>query len=168
MHTLAKPQELEGIKIKDFTPEQRKLYWTWQWAKHGEHEKARRKQDSGAKEKRRAYMRKYKAERKQRDPAYKLIEYLRSTLSESISKGIRVSVQDIVQCGPVVFRTHIEAQFTDGMSWENYGKLWEIDHIKPIATFDVQNFDQLFGCFHYSNLRPRLATLNRAESRDVR
>lgn len=32
------------------------------------------------------------------------------------------------------FKTAIEAKFTAGMSWKNYG-LWEIDHKRPISNF---------------------------------
>lgn len=29
-------------------------------------------------------------------------------------------------------RAHIEAQFVEGMTWDNYGKGWHIDHKKTI------------------------------------
>ena len=32
--------------------------------------------------------------------------------------------------------THLESQFTDGMTWENYGQ-WHVDHIRPCAKFDL-------------------------------
>ena len=31
---------------------------------------------------------------------------------------------------------HIEKQFKDGMTWENYGK-WHIDHRIPISIFNI-------------------------------
>ena len=37
-------------------------------------------------------------------------------------------------------KLHLEKQFTNGMSWENYGKGgWHIDHIKPCASFDLRS-----------------------------
>lgn len=50
-------------------------------------------------------------------------------------------------------RAHIESQFTKGMSWENYGE-WEIDHIKPVSSFDLTDPVQQKECFNYKNLQP--------------
>lgn len=41
---------------------------------------------------------------------------------------------DLIGYGPEELMAHIESQFTDGMSWENYGK-WVIDHIIPQDWF---------------------------------
>ena len=56
-------------------------------------------------------------------------------------------------------RNHIEKQFIDGMSWENYGK-WHIDHIKPCASFDLTKENDQRKCFHYTNLQPLWAKDN--------
>jgi hypothetical protein len=34
-------------------------------------------------------------------------------------------------------------------NWE-----WEIDHIKPISLFNLNNEDELLECFNYKNLQP--------------
>lgn len=57
--------------------------------------------------------------------------------------------------GPAL-RAHLESQFTGGMNWENYGKLWCIDHIKPLVDFDLTDNAQYLVCAHYSNMRPIL------------
>lgn len=70
----------------------------------------------------------------------------------------------ILDCSKPDLIAHIEAQFLPGMSWANYGrKGWEIDHIKPCASFDLTQHDQVLLCFHYTNLRPlwRLDNLRR-------
>jgi hypothetical protein len=64
-------------------------------------------------------------------------------------------LRDIIGCGKLELRAHIEAQFLPGMVWENYGRDgWEIDHIKPCASFDLTDPDRMRECFHYTNLRP--------------
>ena len=56
---------------------------------------------------------------------------------------------------------HLESQFIDGMSWDNYGLHgWHIDHIKPCASFDLTCEDQQKECFHYTNLQPLWAEDN--------
>lgn len=62
-------------------------------------------------------------------------------------------------------RTHIEAQFTPAMSWDNWGSVWELDHIKPLSGFRyVTIADQLFKeCWALGNLRPLLREENAAK-----
>lgn len=56
---------------------------------------------------------------------------------------------------------HIEKQFTEGMSWDNYGPSgWHIDHKLPCASFDLSDPEQLRKCFHYTNLQPLWAKDN--------
>ena len=51
------------------------------------------------------------------------------------------------------FKKHLEKQFDVGMTWNNYGE-WEIDHIKPISLFNLNNDEELFECCNYNNLQP--------------
>lgn len=47
------------------------------------------------------------------------------------------------------------------MNWNNYGfKGWHIDHIKPLANFDLKDKNQLKLACHYTNLQPLWAKDN--------
>jgi hypothetical protein len=50
---------------------------------------------------------------------------------------------------------HLEKQFSNGMSWDNYGE-WHVDHIKPMSSFDmIEEGDKEFlECWSLKNLRP--------------
>lgn len=50
------------------------------------------------------------------------------------------------------------------MTWDNHGRIWEIDHIKGCCNFDLLNQDEQKECFHYSNLQPLFKTTKIAES----
>lgn len=52
------------------------------------------------------------------------------------------------------FKAYISSQFKDGMNFDNYGKIWNIDHIKPIKTFDLTDPEQYKAAAHYTNCRP--------------
>jgi hypothetical protein len=54
------------------------------------------------------------------------------------------------------------------MSWENYGK-WHIDHITPLSSFDIQNYnDENFKkCWSLENLQPLWAEDNLKKSNKV-
>lgn len=58
------------------------------------------------------------------------------------------------------FRIYIQGQFRPGMDWENYGKVWHIDHIKPCVKFDLTDPEQQRSCFNWSNLQPLFAVEN--------
>ncbi|TGY35243.1 hypothetical protein [Stenotrophomonas maltophilia] len=55
--------------------------------------------------------------------------------------------------------SHLQAQFTPGMSWENYGR-WHVDHIKPCAGYDQTDPEQFRECWALSNLQPLWAADN--------
>jgi len=57
---------------------------------------------------------------------------------------------------------HLESQFKDGMTWENRGSYWHIDHIKPKSWFVFETIeDPAFKeCWALSNLQPLKAEEN--------
>jgi len=61
-------------------------------------------------------------------------------------------------------KLYLEKQFLPEMNWENHGNIWEIDHIKPCANFDLTDIKQQQECFHYTNLQPLFKTTEIAES----
>ena len=68
-------------------------------------------------------------------------------------------------CDIESFRWHLESQFQEGMTWENYGE-WEIDHIVPLSIFNLEDIHQQKYAFHYTNCQPlwkhdNLSKLNR-------
>jgi hypothetical protein len=54
------------------------------------------------------------------------------------------------------------------MSWDNFGKVWELDHVIPIAWFDLKDKSQVKKCFHYSNFQPLLCFDNRSKNADLK
>lgn len=68
--------------------------------------------------------------------------------------------QKLLGCSVEEFVHYMESQFSQGMTWHNYGTLWHVDHIKPCVAFDLTDYGQQKICFHYTNLRPLLAIDN--------
>jgi len=68
---------------------------------------------------------------------------------------------DYLGCTIQEFRQYLQDKFTDGMTWENQGDGgWHIDHIRPCASFILEEESQLRMCFHYSNTQPMWGTEN--------
>ena len=42
---------------------------------------------------------------------------------------------EILGYTPYELKVHIEALFHNDMTWDNHGKVWEIDHVVPINWF---------------------------------
>ena len=49
------------------------------------------------------------------------------------------------------------------MTWKNHGTVWEIDHIKPCASFDLTDITQQHKCFNYINTQPLYYLENRSK-----
>ena len=94
---------------------------------------------------------------------YILRRILKRTLrSADISKTQRA--RKYIGCNPVFLRNHIEEQFQSGMTWENYGTVWHIDHIVPLSWWDLKNHpEHLWDASHYSNLQPLFGVDNMAK-----
>ena len=62
------------------------------------------------------------------------------------------------------YTQYLEQMFTPDMNWGNYGEYWEIDHIKPIDAFDLNEEEQLYEAFKYTNTQPLKKEDNREKS----
>jgi hypothetical protein len=106
----------------------------------------------------------YQANRKQNDPAFKMLHRLRCRVCDCISKNVRsATTKELLGCSPEFFKEYLEDMFQEGMSWDNYGQgkgCWHIDHVDPCSSFDMNNpYDQK-ECFHYKNMQPLWAEDN--------
>ena len=61
------------------------------------------------------------------------------------------STLDMLGYSAVQLKHHIEKQFKEGMTWENYGE-WEIDHIRPVTSFSESDKPSVVNSL--SNLQP--------------
>ena len=50
-------------------------------------------------------------------------------------------------------REWIELQFTDGLTWDNFAKAWQFDHIVPITYFNFDDEQDLRLCWNFMNIR---------------
>lgn len=64
--------------------------------------------------------------------------------------------------------SQIVSQLHSGMTLENYGKVWDLDHVVPCAWFDLTKESHQRACFHISNVRPELKAVNRGRRHAVR
>jgi hypothetical protein len=138
-----KYRERDRMRVRPRTDEQRELE-----AKHRE----------AHRDKIRAYGREYNAERRARDPQYRLRCGLHSRITVALRKGYGKKAHktmELLGCSIEYLTQYLEVQFKPGMTWENYGRNgWHVDHIVPCTAFDLSDPVEQKRCFHYSNLQP--------------
>jgi len=128
--------------------------------------KARKKWYNKNKEYHREYAKKYFRRRVKEDIQYRLRWLLRGRISGAfrfnLSKKALKSME-LIGCSIENAKAHIEKQFLDDMNWGNHGKVWEIDHIIPIASFDLTEKEEQIKAFNYKNLQPLYKFDNRSK-----
>lgn len=89
-----------------------------------------------------------------------LRERIRAALRSTGNKRCARS-ESLLGCPMGYLKYWIESQMRPGMSWKNYGSVWQLDHKKPCASFDLSDSTQQKQCFHYTNLQPLFSLENR-------
>ena len=89
-------------------------------------------------------------------PINRVVSSLASRLNAELhKKQIRRTMQHMkyVGCTRPQLKKHLEGQFTQDMTWDNYGDS-EVDHDIGICNWDLSDEEQLKDCFNFSNLKP--------------
>lgn len=100
-------------------------------------------------ENKRYFYQKYK-----NDPLFKL----RNNLHKRMSKMVRRNqtsgraVKDL-GCSLEALKFRFEF-FYPQFKWEDYGKIWSIDHIKPLSSFDLTDIKEFEKAANFANLQP--------------
>ena len=123
------------------------------------------------KEKWREIKRNYEKTRKHNDPLYKLIANFRTAIYTVLKENNLNKYGhyfEILQYSPEELVNHLEKQFVDGMSWENYGG-WHVDHKLPITYFNFKEVgdEEFLKCWGLDNLQPMWGEENIKKSNKI-
>ena len=99
-------------------------------------------------------------DRLEQDPNFRLSVRLRSRIGNAVKQGNKAgsAIKDL-GCSISTFRLYIENQFEDGMTWDNYGD-WHLDHVMPLAYYDLTDRGEFQTATHYLNYQPLWARDN--------
>ena len=112
----------------------------------------------------------YQIERRLKDLDFRIRLNLRARLCSAVKRGqkggsaiknLGCSIKDLKENFIPLFTFVTEEN--EMMSWNNYPRLWEIDHIIPLSAFDLTDPEQVKKAVHYSNLRPMYWKQNASE-----
>lgn len=99
--------------------------------------------------------------RRQSDPLFRMAANLRRRLREVLGSRNPMTpgrMFTFLDCSFADFKQHIERQFTNGMTWDNYGE-WQLDHIVPLAS--AKDAETMRELSKYTNIQPMWAKYNR-------
>jgi hypothetical protein len=121
---------------------------------------------------RREYNRQYMQTRRQ-DPSFKI----HCNISRNVNFAMRRSggskrgkkTFNNLPYTPEQLCEHLEAQFDEHMTWDNYGSYWHIDHIYPQSKLPYDSYEHpnFLKCWALDNLRPLEATENMRKSNKI-
>ena len=108
-----------------------------------------------------------KRKRYANDPTYAMSRRLRGRMQHAVkAAGLDnkcASTSELLGISYQGLKEWLEAQFTEGMTWENRSD-WHVDHIIPCTAFDLTVDENQRICFWYKNLQPIWAKENLQKS----
>jgi hypothetical protein len=103
--------------------------------------------------KRRTQIQEYRNQRYKEDATYRLVTLCRSRMRCALSRA-RAGKQgkrtlEWLGCTGEFLHEHLKQQLPEGASWADY----HVDHIRPIASYDLSDPQQMQECFNWRNLQ---------------
>jgi len=129
-------------------------------------QKEKRKNDPSL----RQYFRQYYQDKLKNDPHHRVRRNVSKSVWEALSgkkkskptfEALGYTKEDLVE--------HLESQFDENMTWDNYGSYWHIDHIYPQSRlpYDSMEHPNFLKCWDLSNLRPLEAIENMSKGNKI-
>lgn len=102
------------------------------------------------------------------NPEFLLRHRLRCRMKHALKGELKAAkTLELIGCSSAALRIHIESGWKEGMNWSNYGfgeGKWQVDHIRPLASFSLADPKQQRKAFHFTNLSPEWWEVNSSKS----
>jgi hypothetical protein len=94
---------------------------------------------------------------------------LKTRIRDRISKALRLYAKGYhktgsglryLGCSAPQLHSYLTPMLKRGMTWNNYGSMWHVDHVIPLASFNLLDEGDRAKAFHYTNLQPLMAIDN--------
>ena len=110
----------------------------------------------------------YSKARRLYDPEFKLIGNMRCRLGDVLKgKSKSQTTKQLIGVNFEIFIKWIKYQLEEGMTMDNYGSIWHLDHVLPISSFNLLEEEELFKAMNWMNIRPMLPVKNIQKSNKI-
>lgn len=99
------------------------------------------------------------------DINYKLRRNLRRRILYCIRKD--KSTMKYIGCDLDFLKKWLESLFTEEMTFDNYGSYWQVDHVIPCSKYNLENENEIYDCFMWTNLQPLETKENLSKSGSI-
>ena len=109
------------------------------------------------------YKNDYLKKSKSNDESFRLACNLRTRLWYALKRQLtnkNTKTEELLGISFKEFKEYIEFLMTPGMTW----KTIDLDHVRPLSSFDLIDPKQLKEAAHYTNIQPLLKSENRKKS----
>jgi hypothetical protein len=87
-----------------------------------------------------------------KNPNYRIKKSLAARLRSVMKK--ETHTMNYIGCNIQYLREWFEYNFDSNMTWDNYGSYWSIEHVIPVSKFNLENDNDKYKCWNWSNLVP--------------
>ena len=105
----------------------------------------------------------YERKRKKVDEGYRIMKRIRGSCSKRILYKNNKTSQQLTGCTWEYLKQWIESQMTDSMTFNTI----HIDHMLPLASFDLTKPEEQLKACHYTNLQPMLPSENMSKGSKI-
>ena len=64
------------------------------------------------------------------------------------------TILKLIDCTFQQLKDWLQSNFKEGMTFDNYGSVWSVDHVIPCAKFDLSKDDEIKNCIRWCNMQP--------------
>lgn len=108
------------------------------------------------------YFKNYDNNRYKTNSEYRLKKIISANINQNLNNKTNTTVE-YLGISIKEYKIYLESLFKPEMTWSNHGKIWEIDHIIPVSSFDLNINEQVYLAFHYKNTEPKFKTTDIAK-----
>jgi hypothetical protein len=94
---------------------------------------------------------------------YKVKQCMRSRIRKLVNTKSKTTFS-YIGCDIFKYKMFLCYQFTDKYNFNNYGHIWQIDHVTPCASFDLTKDEEIKKCFNWKNCRPLCCADNNSKN----
>ena len=111
----------------------------------------------------------YMKNRYKNDINFKIKSNLRGRIWAVLVNNVKSTrTMELTGCTIDESKQWLENQFTEGMSWDNYGiNGWEIDHVYPCSKFNLEQPYEQKIAFNWFNMQPLWKHDNRTKYNNI-